>query len=45
MRLESVIMPQESNTNKMLEYYMGNNTATRTEHVVNNLRTKAVADL
>jgi topoisomerase-4 subunit B len=45
MRLESVIMPQEANTNKMLEYYMGNNTATRTEHVINNLRTEAVADL
>jgi len=45
MRLESVIMPQESNTNKMLEYYMGNNTASRTEHVINNLRTEAVADL
>ena len=45
IRLESVIMPQEANTNKMLEYYMGNNTANRTEHVINNLRTEAVADL
>jgi topoisomerase-4 subunit B len=45
MKLESVIMPQEANTNKMLEYYMGNNTASRTEHVINNLRTETVADL
>jgi topoisomerase-4 subunit B len=45
MRLESVIMPQEANTQKMLEYYMGNNTSTRTEHVISNLRTEAVADL
>jgi len=45
MRLESVIMPQESATQKMLGYYMGNNTAQRTEHVIGNLRTGAVAEL
>ena len=45
MRLESVIMPPESNIQKMLEYYMGNNTATRTDHVINNLRAEAVAEL
>jgi len=45
MRLESVIMPQEATTQKMLEYYMGNNTSERTEHVINNLRTEAVAEL
>jgi len=45
MRLESVIMPQEANTQKILEYYMGENIPKRTEHVINNLRAEAVADL
>ncbi|MDR3002351.1 MAG: type IIA DNA topoisomerase subunit B [Fibromonadaceae bacterium] len=45
MRLESVIMPHESHVHKMLEYYMGDNIPKRTEHVINNLRTEAVADL
>jgi topoisomerase-4 subunit B len=45
MRLESVIMPQEANIQKMLEYYMGENIPQRTEHVINNLRAEAVADL
>ncbi|MCL2282423.1 MAG: type IIA DNA topoisomerase subunit B [Fibromonadales bacterium] len=45
MRLESVIMPQEANIQKMLEYYMGENIPKRTEHVINNLRTEAVAEL
>ena len=45
MRLESVIMPQEATAQKMLGYYMGNNTAERTEHVISNLRTEAVAEL
>jgi topoisomerase-4 subunit B len=45
MRLESVIMPQEANIQKMLGYYMGNNTIERTEHVINSLRAGAVTDL
>jgi topoisomerase-4 subunit B len=45
MRLESVIMPQEANIQKMLEYYMGENIPQRTEHVINNLRAEAVVDL
>ncbi len=45
MRLESVIMPQEANIQKMLEYYMGDNIPQRTEHVINNLRADAVAEL
>jgi topoisomerase-4 subunit B len=45
MRLESVILPQEMVTQKMLSYYMGNNTSERTEHVINSLRTEAVAEL
>jgi topoisomerase-4 subunit B len=45
MRLESVIMPQETTAQRMLGYYMGNNTAERTEHVISNLRAEAVAEL
>jgi topoisomerase-4 subunit B len=45
MRLESVIMPQEAAVQKMLGYYMGNNTSERTEHVISKLRTEAVAEL
>ena len=45
MRLESVIMPQEANIQKMLEYYMGENIPKRTEHVISKLRTEAVAEL
>jgi topoisomerase-4 subunit B len=45
IKLESVIMPPEASIQKMLQYYMGNNTPERTEHVINNLRAEAVADL
>jgi len=45
MRLESVIMPPEANIQKMLEFYMGENTSVRTEHVINNLRAEAVSEL
>lgn len=45
MRLESVTMPPDSSLGKMLEYYMGKNTPDRQDHIVNNLRANAVAEL
>src|SRR5574344_2011677 len=45
MRLESVVMPPDASLDKMLEYYMGKNTPTRQEHIMQNLRTEAVEEL
>ncbi|MDR0518137.1 MAG: type IIA DNA topoisomerase subunit B [Fibromonadaceae bacterium] len=45
MRLESIIMPQETTAQRILGYYMGSNTSERTEHVINSLRAEAVAQL
>ncbi|MCF0215686.1 MAG: type IIA DNA topoisomerase subunit B [Fibrobacteraceae bacterium] len=45
MRLETVAIPPEASLEKMLEYYMGNNTPARQEHIVQNLRADAVEEL
>lgn len=45
MRLESVVMPPDASLDKMLEYYMGKNTPTRQDHIMQNLRTEAVEEL
>ena len=45
MRLESVLISQEANIQKMLEYYMGENNPKRAEHVINNLRKEALEQL
>ena len=45
MRLESVIMPANASLGKMLEYYMGKNTATRQDYIMENLRAEAVEEL
>ncbi len=45
MRLESVIMPPDASLGKMLEYYMGKNTPTRQDYIVQRLRTEAVEEL
>ena len=45
MRLETVSIPPDATLGKMLEYYMGNNTPSRQEHIVQNLRAEAVEEL
>ena len=45
MRLETVSIPPDASLGKMLEYYMGNNTPSRQEHIVLNLRAEAVEEL
>jgi topoisomerase-4 subunit B len=45
MRLETVSIPPDASLGKMLEYYMGNNTPMRQEHIVLNLRAEAVEEL
>ncbi len=45
MHLETVTMPTDASLNKMLEYYMGKNTQTRQDFIVENLRTEAVEEL
>lgn len=45
MRLESVTLPPDASLGKMLEYYMGKNTATRQDYIMQNLRAEAVKDL
>jgi topoisomerase-4 subunit B len=42
MRLESVTNPPEAGLQKMLQFYMGDNTRERQEHIVENLRADAV---
>ena len=45
MRLETVNIPPDASLGKMLEYYMGNNTPSRQEHIVQNLHANAVEEL
>ena len=45
MRLETVNIPPDASLGKMLEYYMGNNTPARQEHIVQNLHANAVEEL
>ncbi|MCQ2105375.1 MAG: type IIA DNA topoisomerase subunit B [Fibrobacter sp.] len=45
MHLETVTMPTDASLGKMLEYYMGKNTQSRQDFIVENLRTEAVEEL
>ncbi len=38
IRLEPVLLTEDSNINKILEYYMGKNTPKRQEFIIDNLR-------
>ncbi|PCJ67184.1 MAG: DNA topoisomerase IV [Bacteroidetes bacterium] len=38
IRLEPVLLSEDSNINKILEYYMGKNTQERQQFIINNLR-------
>ena len=38
MRLEPVVIGQDSSIDKILEFYMGKNTPNRQEFIINNLR-------
>jgi topoisomerase-4 subunit B len=40
IRLEPVILQEETNIDKVLEYYMGKNTPDRQEFIIDNLRTE-----
>jgi topoisomerase-4 subunit B len=41
MRLEPVILQEHTNIEKLLSYYMGNNTSERQNFIINNLRIEA----
>ncbi|MCQ2109051.1 MAG: type IIA DNA topoisomerase subunit B [Fibrobacter sp.] len=45
MHLETVTMPSDASLGKLLEYYMGKNTQSRQDFIVENLRTEAVEEL
>jgi topoisomerase-4 subunit B len=45
MHLETVTMPNDASLGKLLEYYMGKNTQSRQDYIVENLRTEAVEEL
>ncbi|MEM9917509.1 MAG: type IIA DNA topoisomerase subunit B, partial [Bacteroidota bacterium] len=38
IRLEPVVLNEETNINHVLQYYMGKNTPTRQEFIIDNLR-------